>query len=88
MIKRALCDFVYPVIGKCSASAWIMEVGLLHNGSWDYKPLAMGGTFFSRPLSSFLAETLALEECTLFLKRILEKHFYFLHQQQKMCCVS
>ena len=58
---------------RCSASAWIVEVGTLSDHGWTFKPLAMSGTYFSVPLSSFTVETLALEECAMFVKRLLEK---------------
>jgi len=59
--------------GRCSASAWIAEVGILGETGWLFKPLAMSGTYFSTPVSSFAAETFALEESALFLKRLLER---------------
>ena len=58
--------------GKCSASAWILEVGLLLNGDWCFRPLAMGGSSHPAEISSFAAEAVALEEATLFIKRIVE----------------
>ena len=58
--------------GCCSAATWIIEVGFLENGTWMYKMAAMGGKYMSPPVSSFLAESIALEECSLALKSVLE----------------
>ena len=58
----------------CSASAWIVEDGILRGSLWEFRPLAMGGTFFADAISSFQAETLALDECTLFLRRLVEHY--------------
>ena len=58
---------------RCSASAWIVEVGVIVKGAWIFKPLAMAGTFFSVPISSFAAELLALEESALFVKSLLKR---------------
>ena len=76
----AECNFVAHSDGgtrasACSASAWIVEVGVIQGGRWIYRPLAMGGTYFSEPISSFLAEALGLEECTLFLRRAIEQQY-------------
>ena len=59
--------------GTCSASAWIVEAGTFLEGQWHYQPIAMSGTYFPEALSSFYVETVALEECTLFLKRLVER---------------
>eukprot|EP00973_Karenia_brevis_P000615 87075-Karenia_brevis.AAC.1 len=53
--------------GSCSASAWLLDVGVFRNGTWDVSHFAMGGTYHDSPLSSFYAESLALAEGTLFL---------------------
>ena len=37
--------------------------------------VARGGTFHCSPISSFAAELFALEACTLFVKRLLEREF-------------
>ena len=57
---------------RCSGSAWVLEVGMLtENLEWLYKPIAMSGTYFPEPVSSFSAESWALEEATEFMKRLL-----------------
>ena len=57
--------------GSCSATGWVVEVGSPINGVWQYSILAISGTFISTPISSFLAEALALEEATLFVKKLV-----------------
>lgn len=32
--------------GKCSAAAWIVEIGLLSKLVWNFHPLAMGGSYY------------------------------------------
>jgi len=59
--------------GRCSGSAWIVEVGALVTGAWSFKRLARGGKFLIEPMSSFLAETITLDEATYHIKRILER---------------
>ena len=58
---------------KSSASAWVVEAGVFIDGQWSYKPIAMSGTYFESPISSFTAETAALAECTTFVKRLLKE---------------
>ncbi len=58
----------------CSASAWIVEVGIYQNRSWHFRPLAMGGTYFAAPLSSFTVECFALQECASFLKHLIQRN--------------
>ena len=59
---------------RCSASAWVMEVGVLMSDlEWLYRPIAMSGTYFKEPESSFATESWALEEATEFMKRLLER---------------
>ena len=58
-----------------AASAWIVEVGMVDGGSWTYRPLAMGGTFVAAGLtSSFGAEAIALQECSLFLRKLIDHY--------------
>ena len=45
----------------CSAVAWIMEAIIVRNGAQLHLPAMMGWTFLRDPVSSFLAEALALE---------------------------
>ena len=58
---------------RCSASAWIVESCVLREGKWIREPLAMGGTHYDNPISSFSAEALALQACILFVRRLLDK---------------
>ena len=69
-----LCLLFYTADTNSSAAAWIVEVGVLEGGQWKYRPLAFGGTYFETPLSSFTVEAIALDECTLFIKRLLDKY--------------
>ena len=57
----------------CSSFGWILEVCRLIDGIWEFKPLMMRGTYLSEPISSFLAETLALEEASLFVVKLLRE---------------
>ena len=57
--------------GTSSAAAWFVEVGFYHTSGWTFKPISMGGHFLSEPESSFLAESIALEECLRILKHII-----------------
>ena len=50
--------------GSCSASAWILEAVFLEDGLPTVRPIARGGKYLSAPISSFLAETIALDEAT------------------------
>ena len=59
---------------NCSASAWIVEVGRLTKDGWEYKNLAIGGTYFEKAISSFSAEALALLECSVFIRRLVAKY--------------
>jgi len=58
---------------NCSAAAWVVEVGLFRAGKWKYHTLAMSGTYLDHAVSSFLVESIALEEASLFLRRFLER---------------
>ena len=55
----------------CSAAAWVVEVGICRGSEWEYKPIAMGGTYLEVRVSSFMAEALALEACTNYVKKFL-----------------
>ena len=57
---------------KCSSSAWFAEVGHYSHARWNFRPLAMGGTYFEKPISSFVAETLALHECSFFIRNLVQ----------------
>ena len=57
--------------GTCSGSAFIVEAGVLGKEGWVFKPLALNGTYFHSPMSSFVAESLALEEATVLLQKMI-----------------
>ena len=48
---------------SCSSAAWCVEALSWQSGTQTAITLAMGGLFLERPVSSFLAETLALDNC-------------------------
>ena len=50
--------------GSCSAAAWILEAHVLEDGVPQVRPVARGGKYISMPVSSFLAEAIALDEAT------------------------
>ena len=52
----------------CSASAWVLCVWATRGGKRKLVPAIAGGIFFPEPISSFAAETIALEEATKELK--------------------
>ena len=58
---------------RCSASAWILDVGVFDGEKWVAHHFAMGGTFYAEPISSFSAECLALMEAILFLRRAVQE---------------
>ena len=39
----------------------------------ELHPLAMLGTYFASPISSFIAEGIALEECTSYIRSIMQR---------------
>ena len=57
--------------GNCSASAWYIEARVLHQGVFILFPLVMGGTYVEEPISSFLAESLAFDEASELLLKML-----------------
>ena len=58
--------------GSCSAAAWIVERVVLEDGRQVVQPFARGGTYLKTPVSSFLAEAVALDEGMSYLHRIIE----------------
>ena len=58
---------------SCSASAWIIEAGIVIDGQWTFKPIALARTYTSSYMSSFTAEAIALEECTRFLRILVSE---------------
>merc|ERR1712037_108847 len=56
--------------GRCSGSGWV-EAACPVDGARAVRAVVLGGTFFSKPVSSFCAEALALQECTLLLTRMV-----------------
>ena len=57
----------------CSAAAWYLEVTAVINGEATTFPLAMRALFLESSVSSFLAETLALEDAIVFFAQLLPK---------------
>lgn len=47
--------------GSCSASGWIVEACVIQGDAQHTFPLAMAGSFFDQPVSSFSAELIALD---------------------------
>ena len=56
---------------SCAASAWALAIGTVMEGNWSYRLVMAGGTFHARPMHAFLAEAIALEECTTAAARLL-----------------
>ena len=56
---------------QCSASAWVLDVGIFTSTGWKFEPLVFGGHFYDEPISSFTAEALALAESSLLLKSVV-----------------
>ena len=56
---------------NCSASAWVAEILVDSPSGIQTHRLASGGTYINNPISSFLAEAMALEESTLFICKLL-----------------
>ena len=48
----------------CSASAWLITAVLHNRGVETYSPVVAAGIYFDDPISSFLAEAIALERAT------------------------
>ena len=59
-------------IGRCSAAAYIVEARVERDGVLTTSVLAMGGLYMNRPVSSFLAEAIALEEGASCARRLIE----------------
>ena len=56
----------------CSASAWILDVGMWDGERWNAHHLAMGGTFYPEPISSFTAECLAVAEGSAMMMKLVQ----------------
>jgi len=57
----------------CSAAAWVIEARVHHEHQLLEFPIAYCGKFMSPPVSSFVAEAIALESCTeIFAKLVLK----------------
>jgi hypothetical protein len=56
---------------SCSAIGWIIEVVVVR-GNREYNfPYALAGRFLKEPVSSFLAEAMALDEAITFISKIV-----------------
>ena len=51
--------------GSCSAAGWYIEAIETRDGKPHTFPVAMAGIFMAKPISSFTAETVALQEAIL-----------------------
>ena len=51
---------------SCSATGWILEAVARRGDSIIIFPVAMKGIYIENPISSFLAETIALEDAVTF----------------------
>ena len=58
----------------CSGAAWVMEVGIVEDGEWVFKLLACGGAYVASSISSSVAEAIALEDCSLLLRKLVQRH--------------
>jgi hypothetical protein len=58
-------------VGNCSAAGWYMEARVVRERKAYTFPLVMAGTFLETPVSSFLAEAIAIEESTRFVVKML-----------------
>ena len=56
---------------SCSGAAWIIEARVVRDDQRHIFPVAMAGVFLRDPVSSFLAEAIALEEAVNFLGNYL-----------------
>ena len=57
----------------CSAAAWILEGRVQHEDRLIEFPVAYCGKFMDPPVSSFVAEAIALESCTeIFAKLVIK----------------
>ena len=65
------CSYIVHSDGGTRCGQFIIEAGILENASWTFKPTVPSGTFIRTPVSSFTVESLALDEATLCLKRLL-----------------
>ena len=54
-------------------AAWVVEAAKKLNLEWAYKVVAMGGIYIEPAISSFQAESIALENCTAVVKQLLEE---------------
>eukprot|EP00973_Karenia_brevis_P075899 10544498-Karenia_brevis.AAC.2 len=55
----------------CSASAWLVGHLIKSKEGWRFKPRVAAGMYFEAPISSFMAEAIALENAALELERLL-----------------
>ena len=56
----------------CAASAWLIGKVVKAGEIWTFQPRVAGGIFFETPISSFLAEAIALEHATIELNQYLQ----------------
>ena len=56
---------------SCSGAAWIIEARVVRDDERYIFPVAMAGVFLQGPVSSFLAEAIALDEAVRFLGKFV-----------------
>ena len=59
---------------QCSACGWSVGICFMVDGAYKFEPLVVAGQYLEPRVNSFLAETLALEQATLEMKK-LTMHF-------------
>ena len=60
-----------PRRGRCSAAAWVVEAVIFRDGHCLTFPVAFRGIYFDSPVSSFTAETVALDDVVSFVSRLI-----------------
>lgn len=54
-----------------ASAAWIVEAGIFSGIAYEFKLLAMGGTYIDESTSSFTAECLALDAATTYVNALI-----------------
>ena len=68
----------------CSAAAWVLEARFLHNGNLIETPVAYCGKFLCPAVSSFMSEAIALDSCTDFLSKLIQKAVFAEPSQKRI----
>jgi hypothetical protein len=56
----------------CSAAGWIIEASVTRDGAISIFPLVWCGKYFAEPLSSFLAEAIAVEDMITYISELTQ----------------